>query len=109
MTSIAGYMLRLSVLAMSLLCLGGLALSEVPDNNYKISAGDMLEIRVYQEEDLGGEFTVNEDGAIAYPLLGLIKVANLTRTQAEKNITELLEKDYLVRAYVHVSVRSGRR
>ena len=108
-TIIGKSILNFNIFIISMLCLGGLSYSEEFNNSHRISAGDKLKIQVYQEEDLGGEFPVNEDGTIAYPLLGSIKVANLTSVQVEKNITESLEKDYLVHPYVHVSVKSGRR
>ena len=101
--------LGLNIFIISVLCLGGLALSEERDNGHKISPGDKLNVKVYQEEDLSGDFPVNEDGMIMYPLLGPIKVVDLTGAQAEKNITEALGKDYLVHPYVRVKISSGRR
>ncbi len=73
---------------------------------YKVAIGDVLNVQVYQEEDLSGEFEVKEDGTITYPLLGSIKVANSTKSEVENTITQALAKDYLVNPYVHVSVKS---
>lgn len=109
MTVAGRIILSFNVFIIAMLCLGGFSYSEELDNDRRISMGDRLDIQVYQEEDLSGEFPVNEDGTITYPLLGSIKVADLTRAQAEKNISESLEKDYLVRPYVHVSVKPDRR
>lgn len=73
---------------------------------YRISAGDKLNIQVYQEEDLSGDFEVKEDGAITYPLLGSVKISGLTKSEAENKITELLGRDYLVNPYVHATIKT---
>ncbi|OQA56259.1 MAG: Polysaccharide biosynthesis/export protein [Candidatus Omnitrophica bacterium ADurb.Bin277] len=72
---------------------------------YAISTGDTIDIQVYQESDLSGDFSVNEDGTISYPLLGIIQAAGITAVELEKNITDLLEKDYLVNPFVRVKVK----
>jgi polysaccharide export outer membrane protein len=71
---------------------------------YKVSSGDILNIQVYEEADLSGAFEVKEDGTITYPLLGSVKVAGLTKSGVEKVITDLLEKDYLTKPYLHISI-----
>lgn len=76
------------------------------DAHYKVSAGDFLNIQVYEEPDLSGEFEVKEDGAITYPLLGPVRVAGLAKSEVERELTALLEKDYLAKAYLHVSVKT---
>ena len=52
--------------------------------DYKIGAGDVLNITVYGEEDLTKEVRVSETGSITYPLLGQVKVRGLTATELEK-------------------------
>ena len=73
---------------------------------YKIAVGDVLKIQVYQEDDLSGDFEVKEDGTITYPLIGTLKVANLTKPEVERMLTDSLAKDYLVNPFVHVAVRT---
>ena len=73
--------------------------------HYKIAANDIINIQVYQEEDLSGEFEVKEDGTITYPLVGPVTVKGLIKLEVEKKITELLARDYLVNPYVHISVK----
>ena len=55
----------------------------IDNEYYKISAGDKLKIVVYEEIDLSGDFEVKEDGTITFPLLGPIKVVNLTKKEME--------------------------
>ncbi len=76
------------------------------DDSYKVSIGDILNIQVYQEEDLSGDFEVKEDGTITYPLIGAVKVINLNKSDVENSITQLLEKDYLSNPYLHVSIKT---
>ena len=73
---------------------------------YRIAANDILDIQVYQEADLSGDFEIKEDGAITYPLLGSVMVKGLTKQEAEARITELLARDYLVNPFVHISVKT---
>lgn len=77
--------------------------------HYKIYTGDIIYVQVYQEQDLSGDFEVKEDGTISYPLLGSVKVVDTTIIEAEKNITALLEKDYLVNPFVRLVVRKYKR
>lgn len=79
---------------------------EKDKEHYVISPNDILNIQVYQEADLSGEFEVKESGSITYPLLGPVKVAGLTKTDVEKKFTELLGKDYLVEPFIHVVVKT---
>lgn len=72
---------------------------------YRISKGDTLQIEVYEEEDLTGEFRVKEDGKISYPLLGTVEVLGLSEAMAEERIFTLLEKDYLVSPHVEITVK----
>jgi len=67
-----------------------------------ISKGDILDIKVYMEDDLSGEYTVLEDGTISFPLLGIVVVEGLSKLEAEQMLEELLEKDYLVDPHVNI-------
>lgn len=78
----------------------------VPNEQYKIAVGDILNITVYQEQDLTDTFEVKEDGTITYPLLGRVYVEKLTKSEAEEKLVILLTKDYLVNPQVSVSIGS---
>ena len=69
------------------------------------SFGDTISIQVYEEPDLSGDFEVKEDGTITYPLLGSVKVSSLSKSETESTITRLLEKDYLVNPYIHITIK----
>lgn len=99
-----GRIIRLS-LAAFILITATVYSQEKLSNEYKIGVNDILEIRVYEEPDLSKTTRVASDGTISFPLLGDIKTAGLTARELEKNLTELLARDYLVNPHVSVFVK----
>ena len=75
-------------------------------SDYKVGGYDVLSIIVYEEKDLSRESVrVTAEGYITFPLIGRIRVADLTTTEIEKLIAKMLaEKDYLFDAHVSVMV-----
>jgi polysaccharide export outer membrane protein len=65
---------------------------------------DMLEIDVYNEQDLTKTVEVDKKGFITYPLIGRVKVEELTKDEAETKIYELFEKDYLVNPQITLRI-----
>lgn len=65
-------------------------LAQSQANQYKLGAGDMVRIQVYDEDDLYLEARVSDSGTISYPFLGELKVAGVTPTGLERQITESL-------------------
>jgi polysaccharide biosynthesis/export protein len=64
---------------------------EVP-YEYRIGAGDALEISVWKEPEASAKVMVRPDGVISTPLIKEIQVAGLTPKQVETLITERLVK-----------------
>jgi polysaccharide export outer membrane protein len=73
--------------------------------DYLIGKQDLLEIRVFDLEELSQTVRVSGDGFISLPLLGRVRVAGLTKTQLEARIAELLEGKYLLDPQVTVFVK----
>ena len=71
---------------------------------YVLQPGDVVQVKVYQEEDLASTSRIGPDGAIAMPLLGSVRVAGITVSQATATIASLLAKDYLVSPQVTLNV-----
>jgi len=71
---------------------------------YIIGEEDVLQISVWQNQDLSQEVIVRPDGAISYPLIGDIQAAGLTITELDKQITEKL-KEYVKYPEVSISIR----
>jgi polysaccharide biosynthesis/export protein len=67
------------------------------DEAYVLGAGDMLKITVYGSPDLNTETRVSEIGSINFPLLGEVELSGLSPKQAEKRISDGLEKGGFVK------------
>ncbi|MHB8522563.1 MAG: polysaccharide biosynthesis/export family protein [Limisphaerales bacterium] len=76
--------------------------------DYKIGPLDTIFVDVFGETNLCRECKVQANGEISYPLLGSVKVADQTNVEVEKNLKELLTKDYLVNPQVTVRVTQYR-
>ena len=74
----------------------------------RVLGDDVLAVTVYDNQDLSGEFTVQSDGSIVYPLLGQVPVSGSTVAEVKGRLTELLEADYLWSAIVSVTVKEFR-
>ena len=75
---------------------------------YRLGAGDKLRVTIYNEEDLSGEFEINDQGAIALPLIGQIGINGKTTREAETLIAEKYAASYLVNPRVGVEVLNYR-
>ena len=60
---------------------------------YLLDTSDILEITVFEEKDLSVRLRVTENGTIAFPLIGAIKVKGLTTQEAEKKLEKRLKDD----------------
>ncbi len=70
----------------------------------RIGSADMLEVVVYQEEDLKAKVMVDAKGRVSLPLLGSVLVGGSTTDEAAATIRDLYGKDYLVNPQVTVAV-----
>ena len=73
--------------------------------DYQVGPGDILEVAVIGNDEASRVPTVQTNGAVALPLLGEVQVAGLTVAEIQRKVTNLLEKDYLVKPQVEVKVR----
>src|SRR5213080_4180524 len=71
-------------------------------NGYILSANDQVAVEVFGEDDLRTNGRLNGEGNLSVPLLGSIRLAGLTLTQAASKLTELYSRDYLVSPKVNV-------
>ena len=92
------------VLLLSALALPGLA--QTPD---KLGPGDTVHVTVFQQPDLTTDARINERGSIEMPLVGGIKLAGLSTTEAAKAISDALkEGQYLKQPQVAVALTTVR-
>jgi polysaccharide export outer membrane protein len=72
--------------------------------DYLLRPSDVLQIRVFQEDDLTREVSVSQDFTISLPLVGTIDVRKRSVRQAEEFIRQLYDRDYLVNPQVSLIV-----
>ncbi len=104
----------LARLALSLLvCLGALPAARAQSadtrtesaDTYRLRAGDVVRITVFNEPDLTVEGKLDPDGVVIVPLLGRTTLAGLTAREAEARLEHLfITEDYLIHPQVTVTV-----
>jgi len=72
--------------------------------NYSLSVGDVIAVKVFREPELDSQHRLSHDGTIQFPLLGSVILRGKTTAEAATYLAALLDKDYLVRPQVSVSV-----
>lgn len=65
---------------------------------YRLGAGDVVRIMVYQNPDLTLETRVSESGVVSYPLLGNVRIGGLGVSAAEKLIADGLKNGNFVKS-----------
>ncbi len=64
---------------------------------YRLGAGDVVRVSVYQNPDLALETRITEAGIVSYPLLGTVRLGGLSVTAAEKLLADGLKSGNFVR------------
>jgi polysaccharide export outer membrane protein len=75
---------------------------------YRLSPGDKLKVIVFNEQDLTGEFQVNERGNIAFPLVGEVQAASSTPDEFQQRLTARLRGKYVKNPRVTIEMMSYR-
>jgi polysaccharide export outer membrane protein len=79
----------------------------VLEDDYHVAPLDTLKVLVFQVPDLSGEFQVDLTGNIAMPLLGNVKVVDMTTSQINDKLARMLGAKYLQHPDVNVGVKSS--
>ncbi|PSP16748.1 MAG: polysaccharide transporter [Cyanobacteria bacterium QS_8_64_29] len=74
---------------------------------YLLGPGDTIQVNVFGQEDLSGSQRILGDGSVALPLVGRIKLAGLTLTEASNQIKQQLS-EFIKRPLVTVSLAQTR-
>lgn len=74
------------------------------ENSYALGSGDKVRVIVFGEEDLSGEFVVNDTGFVSLPLIGQIAATGRTVRQLEQDIAAKLGAQYLKDPRVSIEV-----
>ncbi|MEP6668281.1 MAG: polysaccharide biosynthesis/export family protein [Chthoniobacter sp.] len=79
-------------------------------DTYVLAPNDVLDIKVFQEDDLHSNPRVSTKGTITFPLIGVVTVAGRTPQEAATAIRAALAREYLVNPQVTVVVQEyGKR
>jgi polysaccharide export outer membrane protein len=63
---------------------------------YLLGGGDQIRIITFGEDQLTGDFRVNDEGNVALPLVGVIKAADMTPAQVAGEISSTLRAKHLI-------------
>lgn len=77
-------------------------------SDYRLAIQDRVKVTVYNEPTLSGEFMVNADGALAYPLIGNVPAQNSTATELQAVIRQKLADGFVRDPSVAVEILSFR-
>ena len=102
----SGAFASIAVPLLLLLCIAGPFGLLAQDANYKLSANDLLDFRVFQEPELDGVIRVSGDGTAIFPLIGAVAVVGKNITQATEEIKARYRDGYLVYPQVSLTVRT---
>jgi polysaccharide export outer membrane protein len=106
--SLASLMCRTAVLVCLAMGLTGPRLLAQAADDYVIGAQDVLSIHLYDQEDLGGQYTVEADGTIGFPMVGRVTAGGLTLRGFETELKAQLANGYFRDPQLTVSVEHYR-
>ena len=72
-----------------------------------LGQGDLLQVTVFEAEELGTEVRVSSRGYITLPLLGQVAVKDLTARQAEIMIEDLYRAKYIKDPHVSIFIKEN--
>jgi protein involved in polysaccharide export with SLBB domain len=85
------------------------SLDEAADGGFArastLGTGDLVEVRVHQEQDLSGMFRVSPEGTIDFPLCGKVHLSAMTSSEAADALKTCLANGFLKNPQVTVLVR----
>ncbi len=78
------------------------------DPDYKLGANDRLRITVFGQPTLTGEYVLDGNGVLAFPLIGNVPADGMTTSELQRAIAAKLSPDYLVNPNVSAEVVTRR-
>ena len=79
-----------------------------PGDSNKLGPNDRLRITVFGQPTLTGEYTLDGNGVLAFPLIGNVPANGVTTNQLQQAIAAKLEPDYLVNPNVSAEIVNRR-
>lgn len=81
------------------------ALTTSDIGDYLLGPGDLIQVSVFETQELNAEVRVSSRGVISLPLLGNVEVRNLTAAEAETKIETDLKVNYLQDPHVSIYIK----
>lgn len=75
-------------------------------SNYKLTANDLLDFRVFQEPELDAVIRLSGDGTASFPLVGTVSIGGKTIGEAVEVLRARYKDGYLVSPQVSLTVRT---
>jgi polysaccharide export outer membrane protein len=97
-------MFRAIAILFLLLPLAAAGQDQAGQGDYRLAAGDTIQIRVYGEEDLSVRLDVPVTGTVDYAFVGPVELAGKSVRTVQQELHDLLLGDYLINPRVSVSV-----
>lgn len=79
--------------------------SFAPNVAYRLGPGDVIDVNVFEVEELSKPAVISPEGAAAFPLLGAVELSGLTTGQAAARLRELYSKNLIRNPQIAVSVK----
>lgn len=73
-------------------------------SDYLLGSGDLIQVTIFESEELNAKVRVSSRGFITLPLLGQVEVKNMTAHDAEMHIENLYSEKYIKNPHVSVFV-----
>jgi polysaccharide export outer membrane protein len=77
-------------------------------SDYKLGPNDRTRIIVFGQPSLTGEFVLDGNGVLAYPLIGNVDARGMTPSQLQTTISQKLDQDWIKNPSVSVEVSTRR-
>src|SRR5215217_1192243 len=115
MTKVAAFNALLSVSLLVAGCSAG-SLSEAEQQSLAAAAvsapqlqpGDKIRINVFGENNLSGDYEIDQSGQISLPLAGTVAAIGLTQSELEQALTKKFRSEYLKNPKVTVTIATLR-
>jgi polysaccharide export outer membrane protein len=92
------------LVGLSLLLTTNSAAPQIASMSYRVAPGDRVNIVVFGQPDLSGEFMIDGMGDVVLPLIGEVRLGALTVKELEQTITKALSEGFFQNPVVNVRV-----
>ena len=79
----------------------------IQSNDFRVAPLDLLEVKVFGVEDLSGDYQVDPDGKIKFPLVGVVEVKGLTVFELAAMLESRLAESYLQNPQVSIRTKEA--